>query len=93
MGNVYTLLCYRSAELSKAFRSRNLCYSKIYVVMLLEYRIAALSKTRARKKICPAPKCCIRACKKLVSYMSGAKKNTKTIVEFRWPKPTCTNRI
>ena len=40
MGNVYTLLCIWSAELSKAFDLRNLCYSKISVVMLLGYRIA-----------------------------------------------------
>ena len=35
IGDVYTLLCLRSAELSKAFGLRNLCYSKISVVMLL----------------------------------------------------------
>ena len=29
MGDAYTLLCLRSAELSKAFGLRNLCYSKI----------------------------------------------------------------
>ena len=28
MGNVYTLLCLGSAELSKAFGLRNLCFSK-----------------------------------------------------------------
>ena len=44
MGDVYTLLCLRSAELSKAFDLRNLCYSKIYVVMLLRYRIAGISQ-------------------------------------------------
>ena len=27
MGDVYTLLCLRSAELSKAFALRNLCFS------------------------------------------------------------------
>ena len=37
MGDVYTLLCIRSAELSKALGLRNLCYSKISVVMLLGY--------------------------------------------------------
>ena len=31
MGDVYTLLCLQSAELSKAFGLRNLCYSNIYV--------------------------------------------------------------
>ena len=40
MGDVVTLLCFRSAELSKAFGLGNLCYSKIYVVMLLGYGIA-----------------------------------------------------
>ena len=44
MENIYTLLCLRSAELSKAFGLRNLCYSKISVVMLLGYRIAGISR-------------------------------------------------
>ena len=44
MGDVYTLLCLRSAELSKVFGLRNLCYSKISVVMLLGYRIAGISQ-------------------------------------------------
>ena len=44
MGDVYTLFCLRSAELSKAFGLRNLCYSKISVVMLLWYRIAGISR-------------------------------------------------
>ena len=35
MRDVYTLLCLSSVELSKAFGLRNLCYSKISVVMLL----------------------------------------------------------
>ena len=43
MEDVYTLLCLRSAKLSKVFRFRNQCYSKIYVVMLLGYRIAGIS--------------------------------------------------
>ena len=51
MGDVYTLLCIRSAELSKAFRLRNLCYSKISVVMLLGYRIAGI-----RRKLEPEQK-------------------------------------
>ena len=34
MGDVYTLLCLRSAEFSKAFGLRNLCYSEISVVSL-----------------------------------------------------------
>ena len=42
--DVYTLLCLRSAELSKAFGLRNLCYSKISVVMLLGYRVAGMSR-------------------------------------------------
>ena len=40
MGDGYTLLCLRSAELSKAFGFRNLCYVKISVLMLLGLRIA-----------------------------------------------------
>ena len=40
MGDSYTLFCLPSAELSKAFGLRSLCYSKISVVMLLGYRIA-----------------------------------------------------
>ena len=43
MRDVYTLLCLRLAELSKAFDLRNLCYSKISVVILLGYRIAGIS--------------------------------------------------
>ena len=42
MGDFYTLLCLRSAELNKAFGLRNICYSKISVVMLLGYRIAGI---------------------------------------------------
>ena len=34
MADVYTLLCLRSAELSKVFVLRNLCYSKTSEVML-----------------------------------------------------------
>ena len=44
MGDVYTLLCLWSAELSNAFGLRNLCYTKISVAMLLGYRIAGLSR-------------------------------------------------
>ena len=44
MGDVYTLLCLRSAELSKTFRLRKLCYSKISVVMLLGYRSAGITR-------------------------------------------------
>ena len=60
-GCVYTLLCRRSAEISKAFVLRNLCYSKISVLMLLGYRIAEISRKREseQQKICPAPKCSI----------------------------------
>ena len=46
IGDVYTLLCLRSAELSKAFGLRNRCYSKISVVMLLGYRVAGISMTK-----------------------------------------------
>ena len=42
MGDVYALLCLQSAEFSKALR--NLCYSKISVVMLLGYMIAGISR-------------------------------------------------
>ena len=44
MGDVYSLLCLRSAELSKTFGLRNLCHSKISVVMLLGHRIAGISR-------------------------------------------------
>ena len=44
MGDVYTLLCLRSAELSKTFGLRDLCYFKISVVMLLGYRSAGISR-------------------------------------------------
>ena len=51
MGEAYTLLCLRSAELSKEFGLRNLCYSKISVVMLLGYRIAGISlKLESKRK-------------------------------------------
>ena len=71
MGDVYTLLCLRSAELTKAFGLMNLCDSKISVVMLLGYRIAGISrKLESEQKKCPAPKCCIF--KQLVSYIPGA---------------------
>ena len=43
MGDVYTLLCLWSTELSKAFGIRTLCYSKISVVMLLGYRIGGIN--------------------------------------------------
>ena len=43
MGDVYTVLCLCSAELSKAFSIRTLCYSKISVVMLLGYRIGGIN--------------------------------------------------
>ena len=44
MGDVYTLLYFLSAELSKAFGLRSLCYSEISVVMLLGYRMAGISQ-------------------------------------------------
>ena len=61
VGDVYTLVCLRSAERSKAFGLRNLCYSKISVVMFQGYRIAGISRKleSERNKIFPAPKCCI----------------------------------
>ena len=39
----FTLVCLRSAELSKTFGLRNLYYYKISVVMLLGYRIDGIS--------------------------------------------------
>ena len=42
--DVYTWLWLRSAELSKAFGLRNLCYSKISIVMFLGCRIAGISR-------------------------------------------------
>ena len=51
MGDVYTLLCLRSAELSITFGLRNLCYSKISVVMFL-----GLLESRENSKNSPAPK-------------------------------------
>ena len=44
MGDIYTVLYLWSAELSKAFGLRNICCSKISVVMLLGYRIAGISR-------------------------------------------------
>ena len=44
MGDVHTLLCLRSAELSKAFGLRTLRHSKISVVMLLGYKIVGNSR-------------------------------------------------
>ena len=54
MWDIYTLLCLWSAELSKTFGLRTLCYSKIYVVMLLAYRIAGISqKLESKQKNIP----------------------------------------
>ena len=44
MRDGYTLVCLQSAELSKAFCLRNICYSKISAVMLLWYMIAGISR-------------------------------------------------
>ena len=66
MGDVFTLLCLRSAELIKAFGLRNLYYIKVYVVMLLESQ---------RKQIRPAPS----IFKSLVSYMPGSARNLKQL--------------
>ena len=61
MGNFYTLLWLWSAEFSKSFGLRNLCYSKISAMMLLGYRNAGISrKPRVRMiLICLASKCSI----------------------------------
>ena len=55
MGDIYTLLCLRSAELSKAFGLRNLGYYIVSVVLLLEYSSSGISQKLEsdRKKICP----------------------------------------
>ena len=54
MGQVYTLLCLQSAELSKAFDFRSLSYYKISVVMLLGYRIVGISqKLESERKTYP----------------------------------------
>ena len=51
MGEVYTLLCLQSAELSKAFSFRSLTHYKISVVMLYGYRIARISqKLKSERK-------------------------------------------
>ena len=56
MGDVYTSFCLQSTELSKAFGLRNLCYSKISVVMLLGYMTAGISrKLESERKKCHAP--------------------------------------
>ena len=44
MGDVYTLLCFQSAELSKSFGLRSLFYSKMSAVLLLGYMIAGISR-------------------------------------------------
>ena len=49
-GDVYTLLCLRSAELSKVFGLRNLCYSKKPGLMLLGYIIAGISQKLEPKR-------------------------------------------
>ena len=60
MRDVSTLLYLQSAELSKAFGLRNLCYSKISVVMLLGFRIAGISrKLESERKNISAPRSCI----------------------------------
>ena len=61
MGEVYTFYCLPSVEPSKAFGLKNLCCSKISVVMLLGYMTAGISQKleSERKKKCTAPKCCI----------------------------------
>ena len=53
MGDVYSMLCLRSAELSKAFGFRNQCYSKISVVMLLGYISRKLESERKNYILCP----------------------------------------
>ena len=58
MGDVYTLICHRSGELSKAFKKpmpiQNICSDAFR-----EHDCWSLAKTRVRTKICPAHKCCI----------------------------------
>ena len=72
MGDVYALLCLRSARLSKAFGLKNLCYfQNICSGASRVHDCWNLAKTRVRTKKCPAAKCCIF--KELMSYMPGAK--------------------
>ena len=76
MEDVYTLLCLRSAELGKAFGLRNLCYSKISVVLLLGYRIAGISRKLGSERIKYALRpnaAYLKASIMLVSYIPGAK--------------------
>ena len=44
IGDAYILLCLQLVELSKTFGLRNLCYSNIFVVMLLGYWIPETSR-------------------------------------------------
>ena len=78
MGDVYTLLRLRSAELRKAFGLKNLCYSKISEVMLQVYRIAGISQNLESKQKMPCAQMLhfkitsvIHVFKKLVSYITG----------------------
>ena len=50
MGDVYTLLCMRTAELSKAFCLRDLYYSEISDVKLLGYMMAGISRNLSWNK-------------------------------------------
>ena len=52
MGDVYTLLCLRSAELSKAFGLRNICLN-IYSDASMVQDCWNLVKTRVRTKTMP----------------------------------------
>ena len=82
MRDVNTLLCLRSAELSKTFGLRNLhvCYSKLYVGMLLGYRIAEMSqKLESERKDMP--------CAQVLHILKASVKHawcnkSETIVEF-----------
>ena len=80
MGDVYTLLCIRSDELSKAFGLRNLCYSKISEVMLLGCRIAGISrKLESETKKMP---CAQILHIKIASVIHAWFNKSRTAVEF-----------
>ena len=61
MGEVYTLFCLRSAELSKAFLLKEpMLFQNICSDASMVQDCRNLAKTRVRtKQKCPAPKCCI----------------------------------
>ena len=69
MGDVYTLLCLRSGELSKAFDLRNLCYSKISVVIFYCTRLLESRENSSQNETKNALRTNAAYFKKLVSYI------------------------